>query len=127
MLYDGDCELCSSLVKFVLARSQGALLAFSALQSESANVSREPRIETLGSQTIVVLEGDQVLERSDAVIHLLEQMVSPWPVLAHCARVMPRAARDALYRLLARNRYRLFGRRDSCLFCVDAEQRRFLR
>ena len=127
ILYDGECELCSAIVKFIANRSRNSLLAFSAIQAASFQIERGRDNAARAYQTIFVLEGSQVLESGDAVIRLLQKMDRPWSALAVVARIAPRIVRDFVYRFVARNRYRVFGRRQSCLFCVPDEGRRFVR
>jgi predicted DCC family thiol-disulfide oxidoreductase YuxK len=127
ILYDGECELCSAIVKFIVHRSRNSLLAFSAIKAASFQIERGRDNAARAYQTIFVLEGSQVLESGDAVIRLLRKMDRPWSALAVVARIAPRIVRDFVYRFVARNRYRVFGRRQSCLFCVPDEGRRFVR
>jgi len=127
MLYDGACVLCSRSVHFVAARSRRSLIAFSAVQSAAA----APVLRRLGRSasrpdTLLVIEADRVLERSDAVLRLMQRMDAPWPSLARLARPVPRRLRDALYDLIASNRYRLLGRRDRCMLVGPESRRRYL-
>ena len=128
MLYDGDCNLCSGGVRFIAERSEKSLLAFSAMQSESA---RETLREIGGmreiNETLLVLTHSGVLRRSDAVLYLLEEMNAPWPQLARVVRIVPAAIRDGVYSLVAKNRYRVLGRRGECMLQLSGLERRFLR
>jgi predicted DCC family thiol-disulfide oxidoreductase YuxK len=126
MHYYGNCELCCSIVEFIINRSRGSLLAFSAMQAGSFDIKKSGSREPVVYQTILLLEGGNVLQQSDAVIRLLEKMHRPWPLL-EAARMVPRVVRDLAYRFVAKNRYRLFGRWEPCLLCVADEGRRFVR
>jgi predicted DCC family thiol-disulfide oxidoreductase YuxK len=75
--------------------------------------------------TIVVIEGGRALERSDAALAIARRMSFPWPMFG-VFRVLPRGLRDALYRFVARNRYRWFGRAEACMVPRAELQERFL-
>ena len=127
MLYDGDCNLCSGSVRFIAERSERSLLAFSAMQSESAGKA----LQKIGgtreiNETLLVLTGSGVLRRSDAVLHLLGHMNAPWPRLARVVRLVPAAIRDSVYSVVAKNRYRVLGRRGDCMLRLSGVERRFL-
>ena len=127
MLYDGACVFCSRSVRFVAARSQRSLLAFSAMQSEAAHeaLARRGR-STEDFDTLLVLEADRVLERSDAVLRLMERMDPPWPTLAAMAARVPRPLRDGVYRVVAANRYRILGRQRECMLVGPELGRRYV-
>lgn len=129
ILFDGVCNLCSGVVRFLIARDPHARFRFAALQSPAAReactaVGYElPVSATPG--TIVVIEHGRALERSDAALAIARRMPFPWPVFG-VFRVLPRGLRDALYRLVARNRYRWFGRADACMVPTAKLRERFL-
>ena len=128
MLYDGDCRLCSGGVRFIAERSERSLLAFSAMQSESA---RDALLAIGGmreiNETLLVLTDSGVLRRSDAVLHLLGHMNGPWPRLSRVVSLVPAAIRDSVYSVVAKNRYRVLGRRKKCMLHTPGFDRRFLR
>ncbi len=127
MLYDGACVFCSRSVRFVAARSQRSLLAFSAMQSDAAHAALERRGRSAEDfDTLLVLEADRVLERSDAVLRLMERMEPPWPLLAELVRRIPRSMRDAFYRVVAANRYRILGRQRECMLVGPELGRRYV-
>ena len=69
---------------------------------------------------------ERVLNRSDAVLHASRELGGAWQILATIARVIPRPFRDSLYRFVARNRYRVFGKYESCMLPDPSQQNRFL-
>ena len=129
ILFDGVCNLCSGMVRFVIARDPHARCRFAALQSEAARAAcakvgyELPAFDT--PSTIVVIEGGRALERSDAALAIARRMSFPWPMFG-VFRVLPRGLRDALYRFVARNRYRWFGRAEACMVPRAELQERFL-
>jgi predicted DCC family thiol-disulfide oxidoreductase YuxK len=107
VLFDGDCSLCNGAVRFIAANDPAGRFAFRSLQSSG---------EIAGSQeldTIVLLDYGKRYELSDAVLHVALGLRFPFP-LAFAAILIPRPVRDAVYRWIARNRYRWFGHADVC-------------
>lgn len=126
MFFDGVCNLCNGAVRFIAANDPQRNFRFASLQSPQAR-------ELLGASTagtrepesIVLLAGGARYERSDAALHIALGLRAPWP-LAFAAILMPRAARDAVYGWIARNRYRWFGRTDACALPPPGLRERFL-
>ena len=132
ILYDGVCGLCNRLVQFLLKHDKDGRLRFASLQSDFAEkVLGRHGIDAKDLDTVhVVVNYDQpderVLQRSDAILRAGRELGGFWGASASVARVVPRALRDVVYRLVATNRYRVFGKYDTCML-PDANQRsRFL-
>ncbi len=114
VLFDGVCNLCNGAVRFISTNDREGRFAFISLQSPQAR-------ELLGDRppdpdepdSIVLLDNGRRYERSDAVLHIALWLRAPWP-LAFAAILIPRRVRDDIYRWIARNRYRWFGRADVC-------------
>ena len=129
ILFDGVCNLCSGVVRFLIARDPHARFRFAALQSQVARKACKAAGYELPASatpsTIVVIEHGRALERSDAALAIARRMPFPWPVFG-VFRVLPRGLRDALYRFVARNRYRWFGRAEACMMPTAELRERFL-
>ena len=126
VLFDGVCNLCNGAVQFLLRRDRQRRLRFASLQSMAGQaLLRRHGLATDALESIVVLEGGQARLRSDAALLLARRLPWPWPLLVVFV-VWPRPLRDALYSLVARNRYRWFGRRESCLLPTAETAGRFL-
>jgi len=129
LLYDGVCGLCNRLVQFVLKRDAGAHFRFASLQSNFASrILQRHGLDPHDLDTLYVVEepGERLTARSDAVISLLRQLGEPWGAVAVLLRALPRRLRDWGYGVVARNRYRLFGKYESCLLPQEKYQHRFL-
>lgn len=119
VLYDGVCGFCNGVVRFVLRRDPSGRFRFASLQSAYARdvLRRHGRSpDALDTFYLVRDPGtpaERVIARSDAALALLGALGGAWSVLA-ALRVLPRAVRDVVYGLVARNRYRIFGRLDAC-------------
>ncbi|WP_435193832.1 thiol-disulfide oxidoreductase DCC family protein [Natronomonas sp. EA1] len=114
VLFDGVCSLCDWSVRFILDHERaGSELHFASLQSEVGTALLEEH--GLGGDyfdSLVYLDGE-AHTASDGALKIAEHLETPWRWLRHL-HVVPRPLRDAGYRLLARVRYRLFGKKDSC-------------
>lgn len=129
LIYDGVCKLCDGVVAFIIKRDPGgALFRFCALQSRAAEpllaAAGVTRADALAS--FVLLDGARVLRRSDAALAIAAALPPPWPLLAAAGGCVPRAVRDAVYDLVARNRYALFGKEDACLAPTRSVLARFI-
>ncbi len=125
MLFDGVCNLCNGVVRFVHANDPAGRFRFVPLQSARAAELLAPTGGIPAEASVVLLDYGRRFERSDAALHLALGLRAPWP-LAFAAILVPRGARDAVYRWIARNRYRWFGRRDACPLPPPGLRERFL-
>ena len=132
LLYDGVCGLCNRMVQFSLKHDAQRQLRFAPLQSDFARVilQRHGR-DARDLDTVYLVEhrggpNEQLLTRSDAVIALLRMLGGGWRLMAALARLVPRSIRDWIYGAIARNRYRIFGKNDSCFLPPADYQDRFL-
>ncbi|MDQ3916932.1 MAG: DCC1-like thiol-disulfide oxidoreductase family protein [Acidobacteriota bacterium] len=130
LLYDGVCGFCNKTVQMILARDRRGAMRFAALQSDygSAVVERHPELR--GVDSVVYVEhyrgGDErVYVRSDAALRVLKYLGGAWKLLL-VAYVLPKPVRDFFYDLFARNRYRMFGKFDSCMLPPPEVRSRFL-
>lgn len=120
LLYDGDCRLCSRLVLFVLRKDVGDVFRFASLQSGLAGdiLKRQGIASGLLNTVYLVLDFEQpnehLLCRSDALIYVLEQFGGSSLRLARVLRRLPKFLRNFAYLVIARTRYRLFGKNKSC-------------
>ena len=126
MLFDGVCNLCNGAVRFIAANDPERHFAFASLQSPSArDLLGERLTDAREPDSVILVSGGRRYERSDAALHIALGLRAPWP-LAFAAILIPRAARDAVYRWIARNRYRWFGRTDVCALPPPGLRERFL-
>jgi len=156
LLYDGVCGLCNWLVQFTLKRDPAGVFQFASLQSKLAGLILARHGADAGDlDTVYVLvncdrEDEKLLARSDAVIFILQQLsaaeprsthpglrpgsaqatpiggFSFWQLVAGVLQLIPRVLREWGYRVVARNRYRVFGRYDTCPVPTEETRRRFL-
>ena len=114
MLFDAECVLCSANAQFILTFDRKRRFRLASMQSQAgAALFRAHGIDPADPDTILLIDGDRVLQNSDAVIAIYAGLGWPWRIAA-AARLIPRRLRDLAYRWVARNRYRIFGRRETC-------------
>jgi predicted DCC family thiol-disulfide oxidoreductase YuxK len=132
LLYDGVCGFCNKAVQMILDRDHAGTMRFAALQSDYGKAIVERHPELRGVDSVVYVERspglggeERVSVRSDAALRVLKYLGGAWKLLL-AARIIPKPARDFFYDLFARNRYRLFGKYDSCLLPPPEVRSRFL-
>lgn len=126
ILFDGVCNLCSGSVQFAIARDPKANLRFAAIQSPyGQDFLRRRGLPAGRFETFYLIESGRVLEKSEGFLRMVGYLRSPWPLLK-ALRIVPRPLRDWLYDRIARNRYRLFGQRQTCLVPTPEIVGRFL-
>ena len=121
ILYDGVCVFCSRWVRFVAARDVARRFRFTAIQSGyGAQLAQAFGINPEDPDTNAVIHGGEVFFKSDAALTVLSNL--PGWGWVRVLRAVPKPLRDAAYGLIARNRYRIFGKYEAC-FVPDAEMR----
>lgn len=125
-LFDGVCNLCSGSVRMVLAIDRQGLIRFTPIQSDyGRGLARQHGIDPDQPTSFLFLDGGRALEKSAAVLALLRRLGAPWSWLA-VIDALPRAWLDAGYDWLAANRYRLMGKRATCMLPTPEQRARFI-
>jgi predicted DCC family thiol-disulfide oxidoreductase YuxK len=131
VLYDGVCGLCNRLVQFLLQRDTNDRFRFASLQSAFANnLLTHHGLDPHDLDTVYVVQdhgqlNERLLARSDAILFMLKQLGGFWKV-AGVGHVLPRSFRDVIYKVVARNRYRVFGKHESCMLPESRHRQKFL-
>ena len=126
VLFDGLCKLCNGWVRFLLKYDRAAVFTLGTMQSDKGQeILQQLGFSTRNFSTVIYIENGKIYTRSDAVIAILRRLPRPWRYLRWLTFV-PRGLRDWCYERIAQNRYRLFGRYDSCPLPTAAQQKRFL-
>ena len=114
IVFDGMCVLCSANARFVLKQDRRRCFRLTTAQGPLGEaLYRHYGLANGDYETMLVIDGGRLLTESDAAIAIARGLGWPWRVAA-AARIVPRPLRDSVYRLIARNRYRWFGRRETC-------------
>jgi predicted DCC family thiol-disulfide oxidoreductase YuxK len=126
MLFDGVCNLCNASVQWVLQQDKKGVFRFAALQSETGRQLMESHgMSTEKIETVVLVSGQKVFTHSDAALEMVRLLGGAWSIL-YIFRWIPKGLRDAVYRFVARNRYRWFGERATCMMPKPEWAGRFL-
>ena len=130
ILFDSQCNLCNGWTRFILKRDKNATFALCRVQSPAGQrLLAQLGLPLATYETMIYLErrGGDFAEyhRSEAALRVVAQLPAPWRQLA-LLRLVPRGLRDWLYDVVARNRYRLFGRPPQCRLPSVRERHRFL-
>jgi len=127
LLYDGVCNLCNASVRFVIRHDRCGCFLFASQQSPAGQELIRKRLPDVPElSTMILLTEDAVYTQSFAIIEICARLDPPWPRLAPMLRLIPSPLRDALYRFLVRNRYRWFGRTETCQVAPAEFKSRFL-
>ena len=126
ILFDGVCGLCSGFARFVLRHDTAGLFRLATAQSPLGQaLYRHYGLDPVDMGTMLVIADGRPRVKADAGILVLERLGPPWP-LARAARLAPERLADHLYDRLARNRYRVMGRREHCMVPPARWRARFL-
>jgi predicted DCC family thiol-disulfide oxidoreductase YuxK len=126
LIFDGVCELCSTAVNFILRWEKGHEIRFTANQNPPGRALLIQYGENPDEvSTIYYIENGKIYKQSAAVLRIARRLRFPW-YLGYGFIIVPRFIRDFFYKLIARNRYRFFGQKDTCRIPTPEEMARFL-
>lgn len=124
ILFDGVCNLCNRFVQFVIRHDKKKQFRFAALQSATGRSLLQRPTENIPDSVVLVDNGKEYKE-SAAALHVFKKLDGLWPLL-YVFIIIPPFARNAVYQLIARNRYRIFGRSTECMLPSPDLKDRFL-
>ncbi len=126
IVFDGVCTLCNRGVAFLLAHEHDHLIRFAAAQSTAGReLLSEFGLDPENLASFVFIQGGTAHFRSDAALRVARHLRLPWRMF-RVLRIIPRPLRDWVYDLIARRRYRWFGKRESCMVPTPEMRSRFL-
>ncbi|HJV77954.1 MAG TPA: thiol-disulfide oxidoreductase DCC family protein [Paludibacter sp.] len=126
ILFDGICNLCCGWVRFLIRRDKNRMFRFASIQSDAGKKLLDSAgLSHIDPETIVYLKDKQFYQESSAVLEILSDLGGIWKITT-LFRLIPKAVRNGIYRFIARNRYRIFGARSSCLMPTPENAKRFL-
>jgi len=125
ILFDGVCNLCNQSVSLVIKYDKNNIFQFAAMQTKAGEkVINEYRLLENRKSIILVKEG-LVFYKSDAVIEIAKQL-NGWPSILKFGFVFPKFLRDGVYDIIAKNRYYLFGKKETCAIPSEKDNHRFI-
>lgn len=126
IFFDGFCNLCSATVQFTIERDHNAVFRFASLQGEYAQEKLALfNIEPNQSNSLILIENNKVYQRSTAALKVARRLNGLWPLL-YSFIILPRFIRDAVYNYVAKNRYKWYGKKESCWLPTAELKGRFL-
>jgi len=126
LLFDGHCNLCNTWVQFIVKRDSAGTIRFASLQSPAGRkLLEEHKIDENYIESLVFFEEERFSVSSTAALRTLSYLDS-WQKHLIFLTVIPRSLRDLVYRFIARNRYKWFGRREQCMIPTTELSKRFL-
>ncbi|MBK8552890.1 MAG: thiol-disulfide oxidoreductase DCC family protein [Ignavibacteria bacterium] len=126
ILFDGICNLCNSSVNFIIDHDKNNIFKFASLQSDAGQtLLNKFKLDTKDFDTIVLIENDKCYVRSGAVLRIVKSFPGIWKLL-YLFSIVPSPLRDFLYDILADNRYKWFGKKDSCRVPTPELKEKFL-
>lgn len=126
VLFDGVCNLCSGAVQFIIRRDPKAKFQFASLQSKLGQEQLERfGLDKTELHSIILIQDEYFLQRSDAALAIARHLNAGWP-LFYAFKILPRFLREGIYTWIANNRYRFFGKKNSCWIPSPELKERFL-
>ena len=126
LVFDAQCLLCNRWVQFVLRHDHKQQIQFASIQTPSGQaLLSQAGLRVEGLQTLLLVDGQRSWQHTAAIMRVLDAMGWPWR-MAWLIWLIPAPVRDSLYRWIARNRYRIFGRTDTCMVPAPSQKGRFL-
>lgn len=126
ILFDGVCNLCNGAVQFIIKRDKTSKFLFASLQSDFGQSQLQKfGLDPSKLHSIIALDSGTFYERSDAAMKIAAGLAQPWPMLG-VFRILPRFLRDWVYDLIANNRYKMFGKMESCMIPTPELKGRFV-
>ena len=126
VLFDGVCNLCNGLVRFIIRHDPAGAFHFASLQSDTGlQMLHDHAMDNLQLTSLVYLKSGKPLIKSDAALGILRDLGKGWK-LFYALKIFPHPIRDAGYDLIAKYRYRIFGRSNECQIPLPGMQNRFL-
>jgi len=126
VLFDGVCNFCDASVNFIIKHDENKIFRFASLQSPAGQkLVKEYRMDKPGLDSIILIENGRAYTHSTAALKIAAGLKGIWS-WAHALIYLPRGLRDLFYKLIARNRYRLFGKKDECMIPTPEVRERFL-
>ncbi|MDX1462241.1 MAG: thiol-disulfide oxidoreductase DCC family protein [Marinirhabdus sp.] len=126
ILFDGVCNLCNSSVTFVIKRDTNDLFRFAALQEEPGkSLIAEHGIDTTTTDSIILIENNKAYTKSTAALHIARHLGGMYPLL-YGFMIVPRFIRNWVYDFVAKNRYKWYGKKESCMIPTPELRSKFL-
>ena len=125
VFFDGECIMCNKFVDILLNIDKLGTILIAPLQGQTAAKLLPPLPKNREEWSIFYIDQGEISDQSDAFLNICRRLSGMWSILS-LFKIIPRSIRDYIYRVIARNRYRIFGRRSTCRLPNEQEKSRFL-
>ncbi len=127
IMYDGVCKLCNGWSRFIIRFDKHKKFKLCSVQSDEGQaILKWFGYPTDHFETMLLIQGNRALEKSDSFLAIVGQLPFPWNILP-VLKIIPRGFRDWFYDKIAFNRYKIFGKYDTCMLATEDHENRFLR
>ena len=114
VLFDGICNLCNASVQFIIEHDKKNAFQFSSLQSDfGQEILSKNHLNTTDFDSVLLVDNNQIFDRSDAALRIAKELDFPIRLLS-VFLIIPKPIRDSFYSIIAKNRYKWFGKKESC-------------
>jgi len=125
IIFDGVCNFCNKSVNFIIKRDKKEKFYFTAFQSEYAQkLLLEHNLTSQNLNTLILIKNNICFIKSDAVFEILKELSLFWQLLS-IFRIVPKKARDYIYDKISQNRYKIYGKKESCMIPTAKQKKRF--
>lgn len=126
IFFDGVCNLCNASVQFVIRHDRNAVFMFAPLQGRTAkDILPQEKFSTSDLQSFILHLDGKIFTQSTAALKVARRL-DGWPCVLYGFIIVPAFIRNAVYRMIAKNRYRWFGKKDACMLPTPSIKARFL-
>jgi predicted DCC family thiol-disulfide oxidoreductase YuxK len=126
ILFDGVCNLCNAAVQFIIRRDDSNHFLFASMQSERGKkILAENNLSSNEMSSFILFENGKVYDRSTAVLRIARKLNGSWRFL-YSFIVVPKFIRDGIYRIISKNRYQWFGKKNECMIPTGGIEAKFL-
>lgn len=126
ILFDGICNLCNGAVQFVIRHDPDEIFLFASLQSEAGQqLLKQYNLPSTDFGSFILIQDNKIYTKSSGALKVAKQIKGAWSCLS-IFTIVPKFIRDAVYTSIAKNRYRWFGKKDSCIIPTPELKARFL-
>lgn len=125
ILFDGECNFCDSSVNFIIKKDKKAIFRFASVQSDIGKEIMRKHNANRDLDSLILVEPNKCYYKSSAVLRICKKLKGPWK-LFYFFIVLPLPLRDYFYNLVAKNRYKWFGKKTECIVPSPDIRNRFL-
>lgn len=125
MFFDGECIFCVKALQFFIRIDKNEVIRYTTLQSEEGKLVRDNLGLSVDMDSVVLIDKGEFYTKSDVTFQTFRQLTQPWRALS-ILRFIPRFIRDFFYDLTAKNRYKIFGKKDVCMIPSAAQKHLFI-